>query len=169
MTEPRFLIQIRKNQIMQLQKPDVPLSTVQDIIFVFLQDKTNWWFKDTQTLMSELHNLPLGTVIRVAANNESSSDILVTKTYDDSASAIKISEPKSPIRRGIVEVPLPLSDDEESNCIEEKNKMINTPTREDKEKNKLYLEYKVFCIRNLDTWIRWLANKWEEYKRHTMQ
>jgi hypothetical protein len=140
MAESRFLIQFRKNSVPLYQIHDVEESQLASTVAEHMS-KDKAWFTDTNLIGSTARRLCLGQLYLVVTAVK--TDICITKTYEDDATVLKVSDKRN-------RVPLlPESDDESE---------AKTSDDEDKTSDK-YLEYKVFCIRNVNNIVVWAILK----------
>ena len=136
MAESRFLIQFRKDSVPVYQIQDVEESQLASTVAEYMS-KDNAWVTDINLIDQPAKRLGLGQLHFIVTTLN--TDICITKTYEDDTISLKVSPNRN-------RVPLlPDSDDESEDATEDK---VAT-----------YLEYKVFCVRNVNNIVIWAILK----------
>jgi len=144
MADARFLIQFRKDCVPVFQFQDIEESQVSSVFAEYI-DKSGAWHTDINLIGPTLKRLGLGQLHFIATTL--TTDICITKTYEDNATVLKVADRRVPL--------LPDSDDESDASQVD---IANNSDDEDKPAN-TYLECKVFCIRNTNNVLIWLILK----------
>lgn len=135
MAESRFLIQFRKDSVPVYQIQDVEESQLARTVAEYMS-KDNAWVTDINMIGMPAKRLGLGQLhFIVTALN---TDICITKTYEDDTISLKVSPNRN-------RVPLLPDSDDDEDATEDK---VAT-----------YLEYKVFCVRNVNNIVIWAILK----------
>jgi len=135
MVEPRFLIQLRKPDAIEVCSTDVPMSSVCKKI-----SECSTYTCAQQAycaVTAALITLPLGDSYN--AYTSSTGVVIVTKTTEDSSFVLNTG-------KSIRYRPLPPSDDEGDTTDDEKK----DPT------NEAYITSKLICLRNMDAVAKWI-------------
>jgi len=140
MSEPRFLIQFRKDSVPVYEIHELEISQIVTTVAEYM-NKDSAWYTDINLIGPTLKRLHLGQLHFIATTLK--ADICITKTYEDDATIIKISNNRH-------RVPLLPESDDESEA---------KPSDNDEKSSATYLECKVFCIRNTNSIIIWLILK----------
>ena len=136
MAESRFLIQFRKDSVPVYQIQDVEESQLASTVAEYMS-KDSCWRTDINLIDQPAKRLGLGQLHFIVTSLK--TDICITKTYEHDTISLKVSPNRN-------RVPLlPDSDDESEDATEDK---VAT-----------YLEYKVFCVRNVNNIVIWAILK----------